>query len=181
MSSLLQVRNVPERTRRALKARAAAQGESMNSYVLSCSSARWRARLRPRCWSAPVNAASEPRPPRVRRSPRLGRSVSGASGDRCRQRGCRRCAHGRRGQREARGLSRPGGVARPSLLDFEVVAALRGLTLGGHLSHARAADALSDFDELMIERWPFADPLRRRAFALRENISVIRRRVRGAG
>lgn len=60
----------------------------------------------------------------------------------------------------------------PSLLDFEVVAAVRGLTLGGHLSAARAEDALADFDDLAIERWPFADPLRRRAFALRENISA---------
>lgn len=34
MSSLLQIRNVPEQTRRALKARAAARGESLNAYVL---------------------------------------------------------------------------------------------------------------------------------------------------
>lgn len=34
MSSLLQIRNVPEDTRRTLKARAAAQGESLNSYLL---------------------------------------------------------------------------------------------------------------------------------------------------
>jgi plasmid stability protein len=34
MSSLLQIRNVPEQTRRALKARAAARGESLNSYML---------------------------------------------------------------------------------------------------------------------------------------------------
>lgn len=34
MSSLLQIRNVPEDTRRALKARAAARGESLNSYLL---------------------------------------------------------------------------------------------------------------------------------------------------
>jgi predicted nucleic acid-binding protein len=60
----------------------------------------------------------------------------------------------------------------PTLLDFEVVAALRGLTLGSHLSAARAEDALGDFDELAIERWPFAHPLRRRAFQLRENISA---------
>jgi predicted nucleic acid-binding protein len=60
----------------------------------------------------------------------------------------------------------------PSLLDFEVVSALRGLTLGSHLSAARAHDALADFDQLPIERWPSADPLRRRAFALRENLSA---------
>jgi predicted nucleic acid-binding protein len=60
----------------------------------------------------------------------------------------------------------------PALLDFEVVAALRGLTLGGHLSVARAEDALRDFDDLPIQRWPFARPLRRRAFQLRENTSA---------
>lgn len=35
-------------------------------------------------------------------------------------------------------------LCAPTLLDFEVVAALRGLTLRGHLSAARAEDALSD-------------------------------------
>ena len=35
MSSLLQVRNVPESARRALKARAAASGQSLNSYLLA--------------------------------------------------------------------------------------------------------------------------------------------------
>jgi plasmid stability protein len=34
MSSLLQIRNVPDSTRRALKARAAARGESLNAYML---------------------------------------------------------------------------------------------------------------------------------------------------
>jgi len=32
--SLVQIRNVPEGTRRALKARAAARGESLNAYLL---------------------------------------------------------------------------------------------------------------------------------------------------
>lgn len=34
MGSLLQVRNVPDDARRVLKARAAASGESLNSYLL---------------------------------------------------------------------------------------------------------------------------------------------------
>lgn len=34
MSSLLQIRNVPDEARRALKARAAARGESLNTYLL---------------------------------------------------------------------------------------------------------------------------------------------------
>ena len=59
----------------------------------------------------------------------------------------------------------------PTLLDFEVVSALRGLTLGGHLSVARAEDALTDFDDLPIQRWSSADALRRRAFQLRANLS----------
>lgn len=35
MGSLLQIRNVPDETRRALKARAAARGESLNAYLLN--------------------------------------------------------------------------------------------------------------------------------------------------
>jgi plasmid stability protein len=34
MTSLLQIRDVPEDARRALKARAAARGQSLNSYLL---------------------------------------------------------------------------------------------------------------------------------------------------
>ncbi|MEO6822779.1 MAG: hypothetical protein ABI468_10230 [Candidatus Nanopelagicales bacterium] len=34
MSSLLQIRNVPDEARRALKVRAAARGESLNTYLL---------------------------------------------------------------------------------------------------------------------------------------------------
>ena len=34
MGSLLQIRNVPDEARRALKARAAARGESLNTYLL---------------------------------------------------------------------------------------------------------------------------------------------------
>ncbi|MEJ7741331.1 MAG: type II toxin-antitoxin system VapC family toxin [Nocardioidaceae bacterium] len=60
----------------------------------------------------------------------------------------------------------------PSLLDFEVVSALRGLTLAGHLSVTRAQDLLTDFDDLPIQRWSSADALRRRAFQLRDNVSA---------
>lgn len=34
MGSLLQIRNVPDEARRALKARAASRGESLNAYLL---------------------------------------------------------------------------------------------------------------------------------------------------
>jgi predicted nucleic acid-binding protein len=60
----------------------------------------------------------------------------------------------------------------PSLVDFEVPSALRGLTLGGHLSVARAFDALTDFDALPIQRWPSAATLRRRVFSLRHNLTA---------
>jgi predicted nucleic acid-binding protein len=60
----------------------------------------------------------------------------------------------------------------PALLDFEVVSAIRGLTLGGILSAARAEDTLADFDALPVRRWPSAPALRRRAFSLRQNLSA---------
>lgn len=63
-------------------------------------------------------------------------------------------------------------LSAPSLLDCEVVSALRGLTLRGDLTAARAEDALTDFDDLEIRRWPSGDALRRRAFQLRANVSA---------
>ncbi len=60
----------------------------------------------------------------------------------------------------------------PSLLDYEVVSALRGLTRGAHLDQARAFDLLTDFDDLPIRRWPAVDGLRRRAFQLRGQLSA---------
>ena len=63
-------------------------------------------------------------------------------------------------------------LSAPTLLDFEVVSALRGLTLRGHLTATRAEDALTDFDDLEVRRWPAGDGLRRRAFQLRDNLSA---------
>lgn len=63
-------------------------------------------------------------------------------------------------------------LSAPTLLDFEVVSALRGLTLRGHLTATRAEDALTDFDDLEVRRWPSGDGLRRRAFQLRDNVSA---------
>jgi predicted nucleic acid-binding protein len=60
----------------------------------------------------------------------------------------------------------------PALLDYEIVAALRGLVQGGHLSVPRAADALADYADLPVLRWPAADELRRRAFQLRGAVSA---------
>lgn len=63
-------------------------------------------------------------------------------------------------------------LSAPALLDFEVVSALRGLTLRGDLSAARAEDALTDFNDLEVQRWPSGDSLRRRVFQLRDNVSA---------
>jgi predicted nucleic acid-binding protein len=60
----------------------------------------------------------------------------------------------------------------PTLLDYEVVSVLRGLTRGGHLSSPRAQAVLTDFDDLPVRRWPHAHALRRRAFDLRDTISA---------
>ena len=60
----------------------------------------------------------------------------------------------------------------PALLDFEVVSALRGLTLRGQLTAPRAEDALLDFGDLSIMRWPSSHDLRLRAFQLRESVSA---------
>ncbi|WGW11634.1 type II toxin-antitoxin system VapC family toxin [Saxibacter everestensis] len=76
------------------------------------------------------------------------------------------------GTDELRACLATGDLHAPSLVDFEVVSALRGLTLGGHLSASRAEDFLTDFDDLLIQRWPAADVLRRRAFQLRDNVSA---------
>ena len=46
------------------------------------------------------------------------------------------------------------------------------MTLHGDLTVTRAADALTDFDDLDIRRWPAGDGLRRRAFQLRDNLSA---------
>ena len=59
----------------------------------------------------------------------------------------------------------------PNLIDFEVVSALRGLTLRGHMTPTRAEDLLTDFDDLPMQRWPGGDALRRRAFELRHTVS----------
>lgn len=60
----------------------------------------------------------------------------------------------------------------PALLDFEVVSALRGLTLGGQLSAARAEDVLTDYADLPLHRWDAGHALRLRAFQLRGNVSA---------
>ncbi|HIZ36762.1 MAG TPA: type II toxin-antitoxin system VapC family toxin [Candidatus Ruania gallistercoris] len=60
----------------------------------------------------------------------------------------------------------------PTLLDFEVVSAVRGLALGRHLSVPRAEEVLSDFDDLPLHRWHAAAGQRLRTFTLRDNLSA---------
>ncbi|WP_299057301.1 PIN domain-containing protein [uncultured Nocardioides sp.] len=65
-----------------------------------------------------------------------------------------------------------GDLHAPSLLDYEVVSAVRGLTLGGHLSEARGRDVLADYDALPVTTWPSAAELRSRSYSLRANVSA---------
>lgn len=60
----------------------------------------------------------------------------------------------------------------PDLIDYEMVAALRGLVLGCHISVERAEEALADFDDLPLQRWAGDAALRRRAFQLRHVVSA---------
>ncbi len=76
------------------------------------------------------------------------------------------------GTNDLRALLAGEELCAPMLLDFEVVSALRAMRFREELTATRAQDVLTDFDDLPIRRWPSADPLRRRAFELRDNLSA---------
>ena len=76
------------------------------------------------------------------------------------------------GTDDLRGALATEDLHAPALLDYEVVSALRGLTLGRHLTAARAQDALNDFEDLPLHRWPCSAPLRLRAFSLRDTLTA---------
>jgi predicted nucleic acid-binding protein len=59
----------------------------------------------------------------------------------------------------------------PSLLDTELLHALRRLTARGQLSEERAQDALRDFDDLALVRYPHW-PLKQRVWKLRHNLTA---------
>lgn len=59
----------------------------------------------------------------------------------------------------------------PDLIDYEILSAVRGLTLGGHLSEARARDALTDYEDLALRRYPSTAALRATAWTLRNNLT----------
>ena len=63
-----------------------------------------------------------------------------------------------------------GLVAAPHLLDTEVAHVLRKHVFGGRLEEARAAEALTDLDELPLDRHA-AQPLLGRIWELRHNLS----------
>lgn len=48
---------------------------------------------------------------------------------------------------------------------------MRELTLGSHLSEARARDALTDYDDLALRRYPSTAPLRAAVWTLRNNLT----------
>lgn len=60
----------------------------------------------------------------------------------------------------------------PQHVDAEVIHALRGLVLGGHLSQHRARDALRDLHDLQLHRWPFDLPLALRALDLAHTVTA---------
>lgn len=60
----------------------------------------------------------------------------------------------------------------PAHVDVEVVSALRGLVLGGHLSRPRAQDALQDLDALLIHRWSLDLPMAQAVLDLADNVTA---------
>lgn len=65
-----------------------------------------------------------------------------------------------------------GELHAPALIDYEFVAALSSMVYRSTLTAPRAQDALTDFEDLVIRRWDSSDAMRRRAFALRDNVSA---------
>jgi predicted nucleic acid-binding protein len=59
----------------------------------------------------------------------------------------------------------------PSLLDYEVASALRGHALAGRIAEQRLADAIDDFSDLAIDRYPLAGMMRS-VLGLRGNFTV---------
>ena len=68
-------------------------------------------------------------------------------------------------------LEQVGDLHAPHLLDVEVLSALRRLVASRAATESRANDALTDFQDLTIERYPH-DVLVPRVWELRENFSA---------
>lgn len=68
-------------------------------------------------------------------------------------------------------LGDDGDLHAPHLVDIEVLHAIRRLWLGGELAEGRAAEALRDWDDLRLTRYPHQG-LAARIWSLRHNLSA---------
>lgn len=68
-------------------------------------------------------------------------------------------------------LAGDGDLHGPHLLDTEVLHALRRMTISGAIGEDRAADALTDFADLAVVRYPH-EPLNDRVWELRHNLTA---------
>jgi predicted nucleic acid-binding protein len=68
-------------------------------------------------------------------------------------------------------LDREQTIAAPHLLDLEVLQVLRRFALAGDLDAERAEQAVTDFSDLVILRYPH-EPLIRRIWDLRSNLTA---------
>jgi predicted nucleic acid-binding protein len=68
-------------------------------------------------------------------------------------------------------LAADGDLHAPHLIDTELLHALRGMGIRREISDERAADALSDFAELALVRYPH-QPLNDRVWELRHNLTA---------
>jgi predicted nucleic acid-binding protein len=68
-------------------------------------------------------------------------------------------------------LEQRGDLHAPHLIDVEVLSALGRLVASRAATPSRASDALTDFQDLTIERYPH-DVLARRVWELRDNFSA---------
>lgn len=68
-------------------------------------------------------------------------------------------------------LMGPGYAVAPDVLVFEVLSAVRRLTLRGELAASRATGAVNDLGDARIHLWPSL-PLRHRAWELRHRLTA---------
>ena len=68
-------------------------------------------------------------------------------------------------------LAGDGDLHAPHLVDTEFLHALRRMTIGGHLTEDRAADARTDYADFALTRYPH-QPLSDRVWQLRHNLTA---------
>jgi predicted nucleic acid-binding protein len=79
---------------------------------------------------------------------------------------------GARGTEDLTALLVTDELHAPTLIDYELTAAINGMVLRSTLSADRANDALTDFDSLAIRRWDSMDAFRRKASGWRDNVGA---------